>query len=144
MWIIHRLSVLSELHCEIRISNKCCNFFNPINTENVLRLNSTIKIITLFFCFTTDKLNTVLNFATLITFVAGNYCFNQSSNIYMKVKNTHEALMHLSENVSLQSSDEIWTEIFNAFSTQNKTYLSVTLLTCKHAARISVCYIGLV
>lgn len=69
MWIIHWLSLLSVLHCEIRISNKYCNFFNPINTENILSLISTIKIITLFFCFTTAKLNTVLNYAAFIASV---------------------------------------------------------------------------
>lgn len=57
------------LHCEIRISNKYCNFFNPINTENILSLISTIKIITLLFCFTTAKLNTVLNYAAFIASV---------------------------------------------------------------------------
>lgn len=92
MWIIHWLSLLSVLHCEIRISNKYCNFFNPINTENILRLISTIKIITLFFCFTTAKLNTVLNYAAFIpSLLKKNYHFNKSSNICMQAKNTAHA-----------------------------------------------------
>lgn len=93
MWIIHWLSLLSALHCEIRISNKYCNFFNPINTENILRLISTIKIITLFFCFTTAKLNTVLNYAAFIPSLLKKkpYHFNKSSNICMRAKNTAHA-----------------------------------------------------
>lgn len=97
MWIIHWLSLLSVLHCEIRISNKYCNFFNPINTENILRLISTIKIITLFFCFTTAKLNTVLNYAAFIPSLLKKkpYHFNKSSNICMRAKNTaHASVAH--------------------------------------------------
>lgn len=95
MWIIHCLSLLSVLHCEIRISNKYCNFFNPINTENILSLISTIKIITLFFCFTTAKLNTVLNYAAFIASVLEiiiiiknpHYLFNKTSSIYSATEN---------------------------------------------------------
>lgn len=97
MWIIHWLSLLSVLHCEIRISNKYCNFFNPINTENILRLISTIKIITLFFCFTTAKLNTVLNYAAFIPPLLKKkpYHFNKTSNICTWAKNTaHASVAH--------------------------------------------------
>ena len=97
MWIIHWLRLLSALHCEIRISNKYCNFFNPINTENILRLISTIKIITLFFCFTTAKLNTVLNYAAFIPPLPKkkSYHFNKSSNICRWAKNiTHASVAH--------------------------------------------------
>lgn len=120
MWIIHWLSLLSVLHCEIRISNKYCNFFNPINTENILRLISTIKIITLFFCFTTAKLNTVLNYAAFIPSLPKKkkpYHFNKSSNICTRAKNiAHASVAHClfakfffkSLNISIITTGGLW------------------------------------